>query len=117
MFQISHRPDLSEYVYVWILILCLCERDIGTFDIKRKASFNEGWVTVVFSAEGIFLKMFWSTLICAAGEESVLHGESPGKAEAAAEQSTRADVQLARDAHESGTLCWWVFYFSACQNL
>lgn len=45
-------------------------------------------------------------LICGAGEEPVLHGESPGKAEAAAEQSTRADVQPACDTRQSRALCW-----------
>lgn len=41
-----------------------------------------------------------------AGEEPVLHGESAGEAEAAAEQSAGADVQLAREARQPGALSW-----------
>lgn len=67
---------------------------------QHKRSFNKGFLNETDSTLQLYL------LICGAGEEPVLHGESPGKAEAAAEQGTRADVQLARDARQSGTLCW-----------
>lgn len=46
-----------------------------------------------------------------AGEEFVLHGESAGKAEGAAEQSSGADVQPACEAYEPGALCWWDEHF------
>lgn len=67
---------------------------------QHKGSLNEGRLNGTDSTLQI------SLLVCGAGEEPVLHGESPGKAEAAAEQGTRADVQLARDTRQSGTLCW-----------